>query len=334
MKNELRNQTLIVVEGKLEKEGILKSIFRCFPEIPIRIENVHVYENNIYDLHHAIEKEYGESWYEDNLEINIPFLLNQKFQIEPPLIKKNFTNIIMMFDYEHHDFRYSDEIIMKMQRHFNHIEDEGILYINYPMIESLYHYPSFPDEEYLLRKIPVSCNPGSVYKNAVKEKSCIHEYINLFHELVNKIGKKVGLPIQKIEEGAFALLAARTHEDLETEIKHFINQTKLKDQNKKSLEQTIRLFLSRQKYWDEESSYWEDIRQYFKRIAQDNMIKAYYIQEGKNDAGITIKEKYYSIEWARVLEEQNTLSADQENGIIMVLCTCITFLGEYKFFWK
>ena len=129
----------------------------------------------------------------------------------------------------------------------------------------------FPDEEYLLRKIPVSCNPGSVYKNAVKEKSCIHEYINLFHELVNKIGKKVGLPIQKIEEGAFALLAARTHEDLGTEIKHFINQTKLKDQNKKSLEQTIRLFLSRQKYWDEESSYWEDIRKYFKRIAQDNI---------------------------------------------------------------
>lgn len=77
-----RNQTLIVVEGKLEKNSILRILFRCFPEIPIRIENVHIYENDIYDLYHAIEEEYGELWYEDDLEIDVPFIIINPFQIK------------------------------------------------------------------------------------------------------------------------------------------------------------------------------------------------------------------------------------------------------------
>lgn len=329
-----RNQTLIVVEGKLEKNNILKVLFRCFPELPIRIENIHVYENDIYDLYHAIEEEYGELWFEENMEIDIPFLVSRKFDIVPPLVKRNFTNVILMFDYERHDNYYSDEKIMKMQKHFANVEDEGLLYINYPMIESFYHYKTFPDNEYLSRSIPVMCKPGSVYKNKVQEESCILEYINLFSRLVDMLKSKIGLSDQIIEEGASALLSAETNEELEKEIEKFTNQTHLSEKNKNNLKFSIRNLLSRQEYMEKGISYWEDIRTYIGRIVYDNIIKADSIQRGGEDTETTVKEKYYSIEWANVLEKQNELSADNVDGIIMVLCTCITFLGEYKFYWK
>ncbi len=329
-----RNQTLIVVEGKLEKNNILKSLFRCFPEIPIRIENVHVYESDIYDLYHAIEEEYGALWFEENMEVDIPYLVSKRFDIVPSLEKRNFTNIILMFDYEHHDNFYSDEKIMKMQKHFSSVEDEGLLYINYPMIESLYHYKSFPDNEYLFRSIPVTCKPGSAYKNEVQEESCILEYMNLYSKLVDMLKAKINLSDQIIEEGASALLSAGTDEGLEKEIEKFTNQTHLSEKNKNNLKFSIRNLLSRQKYIEQGISYWEDIRTYIGQIVQDNIIKADSIQKETEDNETTVKEKYYAIDWASVLEKQNKLSTDSVNGIIMVLCTCITFLGEYKFYWK
>lgn len=40
------------------------------------------------------------------------------------------------------------------------------------------------------------------------------------------------------------------------------------------------------------------------------------------------------LDLVKILEEQNESSRNEENGYIWVLCTCIMFLGEYKFFWN
>ena len=47
-----------------------------------------------------------------------------------------------------------------------------------------------------------------------------------------------------------------------------------------------------------------------------------------------LKECYEKINWSKILEEQNKVSSDPKDGIIWGLCTCITFVGEYKFFWN
>lgn len=332
--NMPRNQTLIVVEGDLEKYGLLKILLKCFPELPIRIENVHIYKNDIYNLYHEIEKEYGESWYEEALEVDIPLLVSRKFDIIPPLEKKNFTNIIMMFDYEHHDNFYSDEKIMKMQRHFNSVEDEGFLYINYPMIESLYHYKSFPDKEYIYRYIPVTCNPGNHYKEKVRKESVILEYVNLYNKLIKILKSKIRLPVDKIEDEAFVLLSVKNRDELQKEIDAFINQTYLSEKKKNNLRYSILKLLSGQQYIEKGISYWEDMRNYFRIILEDNIVKASFIQESKENKTLSVKDKYLSIDWGKVLERQNELSQDCINGVIMVLCTCITFLGEFKFCWN
>ena len=69
-------------------------------------------------------------------------------------------------------------------------------------------------------------------------------------------------------------------------------------------------------------------------IALDNIRKANWLVNKQEFSRSTIKEQYYSIDWSEVLEVQNKYSADDKDGIIMVLCTFITILGEYKFFWN
>ena len=113
LKKEQKNQTLVLVEGEHEKQTLLNILLKCFPEIPILDENIHVYAADIYDLYHDIEKEYEEDWYESDLEIDVPMLISRRYNIEPKLNRNSFTNIILMFDYEHHDIWFSDEKIMR-----------------------------------------------------------------------------------------------------------------------------------------------------------------------------------------------------------------------------
>ena len=82
--------------------------------------------------------------------------------------RNDFTNIILVFDYERHDPTFSEEKIIEMQHFFEDSTDMGKLYLNYPMIESYLHLKSIPDEEYIHRKIPVSIQQGNKYKSMVK----------------------------------------------------------------------------------------------------------------------------------------------------------------------
>ncbi|MBQ5851976.1 MAG: hypothetical protein IIW54_14365, partial [Lachnospiraceae bacterium] len=118
------------------------------------------------------------------------------------------------------------------------------------------------------------------------------------------------------------------------EIDAFINQTYLSEKKKNNLRYSILKLLSGQQYIEKGISYWEDMRNYFRIILEDNIVKASFIQESKENKTLSVKDKYLSIDWGKVLERQNELSQDCINGVIMVLCTCITFLGEFKFCWN
>ena len=56
-----------------------------------------------------------------------------------------------------------------------------------------------------------------------------------------------------------------------------------------------------------------------------------------NDNADTIETAELDKVVADVLNYDNMMnesSRNEENGYIWVLCTCIMFLGEYKFFWN
>ena len=105
----IRGQSLIIVEGKHEKNELFWLIFRCFPEIRIDINDVWIYGTNIYMLYDDIVKEYGLEWIDD--DIDLPFVISKKKRLNPLRHKEDFTNIILIFDYERHDTNFSESKI-------------------------------------------------------------------------------------------------------------------------------------------------------------------------------------------------------------------------------
>jgi hypothetical protein len=64
------------------------------------------------------------------------------------LFDEHYSDIILVFDFEPQDTRYSDDKIRKMASYFTESSDMGKLYINSPMAEAFYHMKSIPDEDY------------------------------------------------------------------------------------------------------------------------------------------------------------------------------------------
>lgn len=171
------------MEGKHEKNKLFWLIFKCFPEMAIDIDDVWIYGTNIYLLYDDIVKEYGEHWVEENDDIDLPFVISKKQFPDRLRYKEDFTNIILVFDYERHDLNFSEKKIMEMQSSFIDSTDMGKLYINYPMIESYQHLCKLPDYDYENRKIPVSMQPGKVYKTLVESESIIGTGVDFPHRV-------------------------------------------------------------------------------------------------------------------------------------------------------
>ena len=102
-----RGRTLLIVEGNHEKNQLFGLIFKCFPEINIDMNDVWIYGTNIYLLYEDISKEYGKDWIDDELDIDLPFIISKKQHREPFYYKDDFINIILVFDYERHDGHFS-----------------------------------------------------------------------------------------------------------------------------------------------------------------------------------------------------------------------------------
>ncbi len=330
-----RNKTMVIVEGDLEKSCVLKTLLMCFPEIPIKYHDIHIFHSDIYDLYCAIEKEYGEKWFEEDLSIDLPFLISQRMEEDIHLDKRNYTNIILIFDYEHHDYWYSDEKIVRMQRHFNNVSDDGLLYINYPMIESLFHFRTIPDGNFCERTVPVTCKPGKEYKNLVNLESTIKKYFLLFDETNKFLTKRISADAELLELYAKDLLASRSLIELGYVVDRISLELGLSPNCSRQLKCALEAKMKDCDFIRKSISYWDDLRTLIIYIVKENIKKAYKIQGLSEKEGyVTTHDKYDVLDWNAILEQQNRLSSDDRDGVIAVLSACITFLGEYKFCWK
>ena len=101
-----RSRSLLIVEGNYEKE-LYRLIFKAFPELNIDIDDVWIYETNIYELYNDIVKAYGDDWAEEEMQeimdIDLPLIISRKKYPDKICYKEDFTNIIIVFDYERHD---------------------------------------------------------------------------------------------------------------------------------------------------------------------------------------------------------------------------------------
>lgn len=327
-----REQNLLIVEGNHEKNRLFWLISKCFPEININIDNVWVYRTNIYMLYNDIVEEYGPEWEKENEDIDLPFVISKKQNPDMLRYKRDFINIIIIFDYERHDVNFSEEKILEMQKYFIDAADMGKLYINYPMIESYQHLQSLPDNDYAERKISVSLQPGKKYKALVRDETVIARSVEFPHRINDLLNEHYGIVNEDARERCNNGILDISDDKNIVDIIQTILQGEMEDDKWKTATYHLKDWVMRCGYAQNGNTYWEYMRDVFRQIICHNICKANKIQNGQyhveNDK---LKACFEQLDLTEILKKQNTLSQDVNTGVIMILNTCVFFVAEYNF---
>ena len=327
-----RGQNLLIVEGYHEKNKLFWLIFECFPEININMDEIWIYGTNIYQLYDDIVKEYGEEWEKENEDIDLPFVISKKRYPDKLRYKKDFTNIVLVFDYERHDTNFSEEKILEMQRCFVDATDMGKLYINYPMIESYRHLCQLPDDDFAERKIPVSLQPGKEYKALVEQETILGSKIDFPHRINDLLEKHFEVSdVEKRKKCCNEILEISSVSSMENVIDNAL-QGVVAGHTLPTVKYQLVDWVTKQGYVHTNQTYWEYMRDIFKQVIYHNISKAnriqyeqYQIPENK------YKEYFERLDLTEILKVQNFVGKDSAIGFIWVLNTCIYFIAEYNF---
>lgn len=327
-----RSQNLLIVEGHHEKNKLFWLIFKCFPEININMDEIWIYGTNIYLLYDDIVKEYGEEWTKGNDDIDLPFVVSKKKYPDKLRYKKDFTNIILVFDYERHDTNFSEEKILEMQSYFVDATDMGKLYINYPMIESYQHLCQLPDCDFAERKIAVSLQPGKKYKSLVEKETILSSSIDFPRRVDDLLEEHYGVDdMVKREKCCSEILKISSISNIENAIYDAL-QGVIEDSKLPTAKNQLADWVKKQSYIHANQTYWMYMRSLFQQIIYHNICKAnrilygqYQIPEDK------YKEYFERLDLTEILKTQNLVSKDATKGFIWVLNTCIYFVAEYNF---
>lgn len=325
-----REQNLLIVEGNHEKNRLFWLISKCFPEINIDIDNVWIYGTNIYMLYDDIVKEYGPEWGTD--DIDLPFVISKKQNPNMLRYKRDFINIIIIFDYERHDVHFSEEKILEMQKFFIDATDMGKLYINYPMIESYQHLWSLPDNGYAERKISVSLQPGRKYKALVKNESVIAKSVEFPHKINDLLNEHFGIVDECVRYCCCNAILDISNGKNIVDIIQAILQGAIEDSKLQTAIYHLNDWVMRCGYAQSGDTYWKYMRDIFQQIIYHNICKANKIQNGQYYVeNNNLKTCFEQLDFSKILKIQNILSQDVNTGVIMILNTCVFFVAEYNF---
>lgn len=161
---------LAIVEGERKEPFLLNKLF----EVYHKDENLHVYSycTNIYALYDYLKNEYQINFGEAQDDFDFLQILKER---EPDQEKKkifdiSYTDILLVFDFDPQDKRFSKTPLLEMMDFFNNSTECGRLYFNYPMVESCIDIQSFTDDSYL--KSVVNISELNRYKDIAQNRSC------------------------------------------------------------------------------------------------------------------------------------------------------------------
>lgn len=333
MNNEyrsIRNRTLIVTEGNHEKFRLLKKLLLSFPEIKIDFKNIVIYESNVYNLYEKIVSDYGSDWEEQ--DIDLPMSVSKWKNYPYELSKENFTNIILIFDYERHDPYFSEEKICKLQNYFSDITDVGQLYLNYPMVESYLDYNEFDYDAFKNKIFKAHVSKGNEYKHQVS-KSKLSKIFGAFDKLISILDDEIH-DFELSEKTIINLLSINDSSDLFTKINSELCSVVCTDKLR-TLTYHFKSIIEQLDYLQKGLNYFEYLKLIFINIIHSNIRKANYILGGsfeiKNEQ---LKDIYFDhIELSKILDKQNVVSNDFNTGFVWVLNSSLFIAANYKSFW-
>ena len=163
----MKSKILLIVEGEDTEPTILGNATHGLLSLIGADYEIVPFKNPIYELYEA----YKEGEYDDI----VAFLrANKNLKINDNILSKNaFSAIYLIFDFEPHYHKYSDDIIRDLLQTFDNETELGKLYINYPMVESYYHLQELPDDKYNDRTVTLEGFNGKNYKKLVNTTTCL-----------------------------------------------------------------------------------------------------------------------------------------------------------------
>lgn len=167
---EKKRKILVLVEGAKTDVALMERLFSIY-QIDFKYEIVS-YCTNIYTLY--------KEMFEDNDPDDMDLLQLLKSR-EPDLVKKtlfdeSYSDILLIFDLDLHDFGFAPEKIRHMAKYFVESSDVGKLYINYPMVEAFYHMTSIPDLNFNTYNATLNELSAGTYKARVNRENRNHDY--------------------------------------------------------------------------------------------------------------------------------------------------------------
>lgn len=180
---------LAIVEGDSKEPALLKKLFDIYN---ISDREIFSYGATVHDLYDKIEKEYGAEYEDIDIILFLKSLNKEKYK---DILEKKYTDIILIFDFDPQDNRYSAEKLEFMMKVFSNTVERGRLYINYPMVEAFYHIQDLNTEQFL--ESTVAYEDLGVYKHIVDGVSVINQNDKLNKDVASRI---IQLSIKKLEK--------------------------------------------------------------------------------------------------------------------------------------
>lgn len=169
--DEHKAKILLLVEGAKTDVVLMRHLLEVYG-ISDKHEIVS-YNTNIYVLYEAMFFEDAP----DTLDLLQVLKEHEKDPQKKRVFEERYTDILLVFDLDPQDARYSPSIIRKMLDHFDESSENGKLYINYPMVESFYHMRNIPDPAYSSYTVTLSELRNREYKARVQRENRNHDYL-------------------------------------------------------------------------------------------------------------------------------------------------------------
>lgn len=330
-----RKQTLLIVEGNHEKNELMALLIKCFSELSIEQDNIIIYGTNIYQLYNDIVNYYGEDW--QHQDVDLAYLVSAKKNFLPMLTKKEFVNILLIFDYERHDPYFAEKKICELQSYFMDVTDVGKLYLNYPMVESYQHFDGMPDEQFEHTYVSVTVQPGKEYKALVRD-SYIAKLVEIPQKLDEILEYRFHVADSEWRSVAVEQMLSLKYTTAEWTMENVLCAENVKgilegtiiSEDMETVTQQVLHTLGNLKY-SVEDDYYAHMRCVFAEIILQNIYKTRKIQ------GLSyfceqeqLPDYFYRLNLLDILKRQNECSRDSESGIIWVLNTCVLFVADYN----
>lgn len=167
---------LFIFEGERREVMLFKSIEHLF--FPRPNDNIVCsFGNNIYELYRQMQA------LSDGADI--VGVMKENGKLDSAHESSDFSDVFLFFDLDIHnqnqDLEESRQQLKQMLAFFDNETENGRLYVNYPMIESIYHTDRLPDPNYL--GYTVGIDECARYKRMARD---FGPYSNLDHLCIDE----------------------------------------------------------------------------------------------------------------------------------------------------